>query len=159
MNTDKFEKHLQSQPARQVPAEWRHEILSVARQAAGAHHSPAVLPGSIMEGGRTAHRVSPTGLSTIGDWLSSLLWPRPVAWAALAVVWLVILVLNFATNAGSPRLAKSTTPPSPQLFMAFQEQQRLLSELIGPREAPAAEPPKPAPPQPRSERRQTLLMA
>jgi hypothetical protein len=42
--------------------------------------------------------------------------------------------------------------------MAFQEQQRLLTELIGPREIPMAERPKAAPPRPRSERRSRLMM-
>jgi hypothetical protein len=43
--------------------------------------------------------------------------------------------------------------------MAFQEQERLLSELIGPHETPVAERPKPRPPRPRSEGRKELLMA
>jgi hypothetical protein len=57
------------------------------------------------------------------------------------------------------RVAKRASSPSPQVFMAFQEQQRLLSELIGPRETPVAERPKPVPPLPRSERRTGLLTA
>jgi hypothetical protein len=149
MNPDEFEKHLQSRPLGQVPAQWRQEILFATRQAVRAEHAPCT----------THHaRVSPTGLSAIGNWLSAVLWPRPVAWAALAAVWLVILGLNLATNTGSPRLVQGATPPSPQLFMAFQEQQRLLSELLGPQETPVAEPPKPAPPRPRSDLRRTLLI-
>ncbi len=150
MNLDEFEKHLQSQPLRQVPAEWRQEILSVAQEAAralGAPHTPHYT------------QAPPSLLSTLNHRLSTFLWPHPAAWAGLAAVWLVILGLDLATQVGSPLLAQGTTPPSPQLFMAFQEQQRLLSELIGPREAPVAEQPKQAPLQPRSERRRDLQMA
>jgi hypothetical protein len=82
-----------------------------------------------------------------------------VAWAGLAAVWLVILGLNHTTRDALPRLAKGSLPAAPQIFMAFQEQERVLAELIGPREASVAEPPRPVLPRPRSERRQTLLMA
>ena len=41
--------------------------------------------------------------------------------------------------------------------MAFQEQERLLAELLGPRETPVAERPKPHLPQPRSEGRRVLM--
>ena len=56
-------------------------------------------------------------------------------------------------------IAKHAPPVSPQVFMAFQEQGRLLSELIGPSETPVAEQPKPRLPRPRSERQRALLMA
>jgi hypothetical protein len=72
---------------------------------------------------------------------------------------MMILGLNLSARDASPRLAKGASPPAKQLFMAYQEQQRLLSELIAPREPPVAEPPKPPPPRPRSERRRGLLMA
>jgi hypothetical protein len=74
----------------------------------------------------------------------------------LAAVWLVILGINLTTRDASQMLAKQV---SPQVFMAFQEQERLLSELIGPRETPVAEPSKPAPARPRSERRKGMMMA
>jgi hypothetical protein len=56
-------------------------------------------------------------------------------------------------------MAKRAAPASAQVFMAFQEQERLLSELLGPRETPVAERPKLAQPRPRSELRHSLLMA
>ena len=150
MNPDDFEKRLQRQPLRQMPPEWREGILSAAHHASPAHHAP-----------RTAQLVFPSRslLSTINHLLSDLLWPRPAAWAGLAAVWVVILGLNAATQDASRALAKQASPVSPQLLMAFQEQERLLAELIGPRETPAAERPKPALPRPRSERRKEMLMA
>jgi hypothetical protein len=150
MNPDELEKHLHSQPLRQVPAEWRGEILSAARQAAGVEHAPR----------NTRHTPhSPSLLSTLNSQLSNLLWPHPTAWAGLAAVWLVILGVHLTMRDATPLLAKRASPASPQVFMAFQEQERLLAELLGPREAPVAEPPKPVPPRPRSERRNALLKA
>ncbi len=144
MNIDDFEQKLQRQPLRKVPGEWREEILLAARQTAAPPHTP---------------RPAPSFLLTISRQVSGLLWPHPVAWAGLAAAWLLILGLNHATRDALPRLAKGSLPVAPRLFMAFQEQERLLNELIGPPQPPLAEPLKPAVPRPRSERRQTLLMA
>jgi hypothetical protein len=149
MNMDDFEKKLERQPLRQIPGEWREQILSAARQASLPQQAP-----------RTTHHAprSVSLLSTIHHQLSTLLWPHPTAWAGLAAVWLVILGINVTTRDASTAIAKHAPPASPQVFMAFQEQERLLSELIGPREAPVAEQPKPRAPRPRSEGRRALLM-
>ena len=150
MNPDEFEKRLQRQPLRQVPVECRKEVLSAARQASLPEHAP-----------RTTHHAphSPSLLSTLNSQLSTFLWPHPTAWAGLAAVWLVILGLNLATRETTPLMAKRASPVSPQIFMAFREQERLLAELLGPRQAPVAEPRKAVLPRPRSERRNSLLMA
>ena len=150
MNPEDFEKRLQRQPLRQVPVDWREQILSAAREATSAQAVPCPAP--------RAHGL-PDFLSTIYSQLSTLLWPHPIAWAGLAAVWMVILGVNLTTHDAEVRIARRATSPSPQVFMAFQEQQRLLAELIGPREIPAAERPKPVPPRPRSERRKDLMVA
>ena len=148
MKPDDFEKHLQRQPLRQVPPEWRDGVLAAARQTARPQPAP---------------RIARDGLravfSTLNSQLSTLLWPHPAAWAGLAAVWVVILGLSFTTRDSALPVARRASSPSPQVFMAFQEQQRLLIELIGPREIPAAEGPKAALPRPRSERRIDLLTA
>src|ERR1017187_6286219 len=150
MNTDDFAKLLAAKPMGATPRERAEEILSTARQATLAEHAPRT----------TYHAPAPRSLlSTLIHQLSTLLWPHPTAWAGLAAVWLVILGVNLTTQDASTRFAKHASPASPQVFMAFQEQERLLSELIGPREAPVAERPKPAPPRPRSELRHELLIA
>ena len=150
MNTEDFEKRLQRQPLRQIPGEWREEILSAAREASLPQHAT-----------RTTQHVSPARslLSTLHHQLLTLLWPHPTAWAGLAAVWLVILGVNLTTRDASTVVAKRAAPVSPQVFMAFQEQERLLSELIGPSEVPVAERPKPIVPRPRSEGRRALVMA
>jgi hypothetical protein len=150
MNTDDFEKQLQRQPLRQMPGEWRDEILSTAQQTSSPADASRI----------TRHASSsPSLLSTLSHQLSALLWPHPTAWAGLAAVWLVILGMNLTTRDASTRVAKHASPVSPQILMAFQEQERLLAELIGPRETPVAERPKPAPMRPRSEGRKEMLMA
>ena len=149
MNTDDFEKQLQRQPLRPMPGEWRAEILSAARQASSPNHAS-----------RITHHLppSPSLLSTLNSQLSTFLWPHPTAWAGLAAVWLVILGMNLTTRDASTQVAKHFSPVSPQVFLAFQEQERLLTELLGPHETPAAERPKPGPARPRSEGRRALLI-
>jgi hypothetical protein len=71
----------------------------------------------------------------------------------------VILGINLTTYDASMAVAKRTSPVSPQIFMALQEQERLLTELLGSRETPVAELPKPRLPRPRSEGRKEMLMA
>jgi hypothetical protein len=139
MNPDDFEKRLQRQPLRQIPGEWRAEILSTAQQASFPDHTSRI----------THHALQ----------LSALLWPHPAAWAGLAAVWLLILGFNLTTRDASQVAAKHAASVPPQVFMAFQEQERLLSELIGPRDTPVAERPKPRLPRPRSEARKEMLLA
>jgi hypothetical protein len=141
MGGDDFEKRLQRQPLRQVPAAWRAEILSAATQAARPHAASVSL------------------FSTLSSQLSTLLWPRPLAWAGLAAVWLIILGLNLASRQTAPRLAKQNLPLPPQVFMAFQEQERVLAEIVGPGAMPTAQPRKPALPRPRSEGPKQMLLA
>jgi hypothetical protein len=150
MKTEDFEKRVQRQTLKQVPAEWREDILSAARQASSPQHAT-----------RNAQDASRwrSVLSTFNSQLSALLWPHPVAWAGLAAVWVVIMGINVRTQDATTVIAKRASPTSPQIFMAFQEQERLLSELIGPRDTPVAEQPKPRLPRPRSEGRRALVMA
>ena len=150
MNTDDFEKRIERQPLRQMPGEWRAEILSAARRASLPQHAPR----------STLHALpSASLLSTLHHQLSTLLWPHPVAWTGLAAVWVLILGINLTTRDASTMIAKHASPASPQIFMAFQEQEQLLSELFGPGETPVAEQPKPRLPRPRSEGRRALVMA
>jgi hypothetical protein len=129
MNPEDFEKQLERQPIRPVPAAWRAEILKAA-EAAG----PA-----------------PSFLSTINSQLSTLLWPCPQAWAGLAAVWVVIFALNHASLDKPDMMAAKSYPPSPEIMMALQEQRRTLAKLIDSNDQPTAEPPKSFIPRPRGE--------
>ena len=137
MNPDDFENQLQRHPIRPAPAEWRAEILATAKAAAPPTQH--------------ATRNPPSLLSTFNHHLSTILWPCPQAWAGLAAVWLLILIVNYSTEGKSQMMAKKTSPPSPEIVMALKEQHRLMAKLIEPFDQPLAEPSKPFIPRPRSE--------
>lgn len=81
-----------------------------------------------------------------------MIWPARQIWAGLALAWLLILAADFSMRDRSEiKMAKS--PPSPDVIMAFRQQQHLLSELIGPNDPPVAEAQKTYLPRPASERR------
>ena len=136
MSPDEFEQRLRAQPLRTLPPEWRQEVLAAARGASGA-----IRPAQ--------PRLSP--LSSICNPLFSRLWPHPAAWAVLAAVWVLMLSLHFAVPAKPAGLARRAAPVSPQVFMAFREQRRLLAELLHTREIPVAVPPRAATSRPRSQ--------
>jgi len=86
-----------------------------------------------------------------------LIWPARRVWTGLAAVWILIFIANFSMRDRSEiKMAKS--PSSPQVIMAFRQQQQLLSELIGPNEPPVTEAQKTYLPRPASERRTELMM-
>jgi hypothetical protein len=87
-----------------------------------------------------------------------LIWPCRRIWAGLAAVWILIFVFNFSQRDPSELMARKAPPPSPEMILAFRQQQRLLAELIGPSETRTAEPPKSLLPQPRSEWRFEIMM-
>jgi hypothetical protein len=134
MNHDDFEQRLQRQPPRQVPAEWREEILAAA--VTSRHPSRAT---------RLAF------LSSLNSQLSTILWPHPVAWAGLAAVWIFIFTLDLSTRDNTPMVAGNFSPPSAEVIVEVRQQQRLLAELIGPRDAREADRSKSVAPRPRSE--------
>ena len=121
-----FEKQLQRQPMRPIPAAWRAEILAAAQ--------PAPAPS----------------LSTLLSHLSTLFQPYPKAWGALAAVWVVILGINFANYESAPAMEASAKPPLKEMVLALQNQRLLRAELIGGQESEPVDRPK-TKPQPRSE--------
>jgi hypothetical protein len=137
---DNFEQKLQRQPLRQVPAEWRGEILAAATSC----HSSRVTCLSF--------------LSTLNAQLSTLLWPHPRAWAGLAAIWILILVVNFSMRDKTPVSAEKSSSPSPEVIVELRQQQRLLAELIGPRDIRDADRSKSFVPQPRSERAEIVAV-
>jgi hypothetical protein len=122
---EQFEQRLRRQPVKQVPGEWRAEILAAARGEQAICHSSSVIHKS--------------WLSTLNAQLSTFFWPHPKAWAGLAAIWLLIFTLNFSMRDRPPGLAVRTmSPPSPEVLVELRQQHRLYADLIGaiePREA------------------------
>jgi len=145
---DDFEQKLQRQPLRQVPAEWREEILAAV--AADVNRRQEVSREFTFAATRRSW------LSTLNSQLSTILWPHPQAWAGLAAVWILILAVGFSIRDKSPVLAEKSAPPSPEVIVELRQQRRMLAELIGPRDARDADRSKSFVPQPRSERAKIL---
>jgi len=143
MKPDEFEQKLSRQPLRQVPPEWRADILAAAREAQASRHPSPV----------THH----SWLSTLNSQLSTVFWPHPKAWACLAAVWIFIFAVNFSLRDTSPCVAEKSAPPSPEVIVELKSQQRLFAELMGPREMMDADRRKIFPPKPRSERVEILM--
>ena len=142
-NDEQFEQRLQRQPARKIPTDWREEILSAANSA----HRPSPIasrPGRFP--------------SSVSDFLSSIFWPHPRAWAGLAAVWLVIFAADLSTRDDSLTVARKSSPLTPEMRMVLQQQKMMLAKLIEPNEPFVAEPPKSFPPRPRSERQSGLVI-
>ena len=87
-----------------------------------------------------------------------LIFPSRRIWAGLAATWILIFVFNFAQRDPAELLARKSPPPAPQMILTFRQQERLLTELIGPNEPQAVAPTKPFLPQPRSEGQIEVLM-
>ena len=139
MNSDDFEKQLQRQPLRQIPSEWRDEILSVARnaEAAGAAATSLDHPRAASE--------------MTASWWREWLWPCPEAWAGLAAVWLVILGVNVTAPSPETQMAAKPLVPQHEVSTQLAEQRRELARLLDLTldSTPAARPG--SPPGPRSE--------
>jgi hypothetical protein len=147
LKPDNFEQKLQRQPLRQIPGEWREEILREGRRTA----VPEIRDAD------TASLPKWSWLSTLNHQLSTLLWPHPTAWAGLAAVWILILAVDFSLRDKTPVMAEKTATPSPEVIVELRRQQRLLAELIGPRDTSDADRSKSFVPQPRSERAEILM--
>ncbi len=79
-----------------------------------------------------------------------LIFPSRRTWAGIAAAWVLILVVNFSLrDPGQDGAAKVTAPE----MMSFQEQQKLVNELLADRFVPDdVDRPKTFTPRPRSER-------
>ena len=130
MNPDDFEKQLERQPIRAVPADWRAGILNAANAAVPQRSTSKSQPVS---------------------WWRQLFWPCPQAWAGLAAVWVVILLIHFSSAEPAESMAKTAAPSSPQEIMVLKEQKQMMAALMDTFDQPAGEPPKPYVPRPKSE--------
>lgn len=85
-----------------------------------------------------------------------LIWPSRHIWAGLATVWVLLLAANVSMR-DSSQITVAKTLPIPEIILSFQQQEKILAELIGPNEPQAAVPPKAFSPLPSSERRFEIM--
>ena len=107
MNTEDFENQLRRARMREMPEGWRAEILSRA------------------EGGGMRAEVSAPAR---GSWWRDLLWPNPLAWAALVCIWCGILVSN---TAGHSLQRQPVATTNTEIFMLRLALERSLEENRG----------------------------
>ena len=134
---EQFERRLQAQPVKKIPAGWRAEILAVAQKAGTAHYD--------VRGQRS--------VLSLPGWLTSVFWPHPKAWAGLAAVWVCILLLNFSNHDRPHSVAEKTSAaPPPEMVAELKQQSLMFAELIGATELRVADRQKSYSPKPQGKR-------
>ena len=139
MDSD-FEKKLERQKVRPLPAAWREEILRTANESALSGQA------SVRES------VQPLPLRVALKLWLELFWPARRIWAGLAVAWAVIVFVNLDVARHSELASHDFTPPSPAVLMAWREEEWAFLGMSEPATTKAADRPKTVAPQPRSER-------
>jgi hypothetical protein len=135
---NEFEQKLSRQSLKQIPGEWRAEILAKAESA--------IAPQKRNQDGSNPNPIL---------WLRELFWPHPKAWAGLAAIWIFIFIVNFTIRDKTPMIAEKVSPPSPEVVAELRQQKILFAQLIGSSDARETESPKFFP-RPRSERIEIL---
>jgi hypothetical protein len=130
---NEFEQKLSCQSLRQIPGEWRVEILAAADAS-----------------WRTKSDRKLTFAAALKLRLRGIFWPAPVAWAGLAMIWIFILALDFSMRDKSGMVAEKVLPPSPEVIAELRQQKLLFAELMGSSEARVADRPRIFSPRPRS---------
>lgn len=105
----------------------------------------------------THDRRSQTAATTIlRTFWCELIFPSRRIWTGLAAVWILLFIVNISQRDGSQTmLAKSA--PTPEIWMTFRDQQKLLNELFADRLLPMdAERPRIFSPKPRTETKELL---
>lgn len=118
-----FAQRLRRLPLRQVPGEWRQKILSAAGETQPVQRVEVVSNHSF--------------ISRLNRRLTSMFWPHPVAWGALAAIWVCIFAVNFSSRDNTPVVAEKNATPSPEMLAELRAQRRLYLELT---DANASEP-------------------
>ena len=125
---DEFERRLKNQPWRPLPVDWRSGILAAAQ---ATQNRDARSPRQ----------------QAIGGFLREWLWPSPLAWAGLAALWMMILLLDQATLRQARESMANVTLLEPRMVAALWKQQQQIQNLLEP-DSTSREPaksPKPAP--------------
>ena len=128
---DDFEKRLQRQNLRQVPAGWREEILAAAQTPDPGFKTSSEEP-------------------TVWGWLFARF---PVAWGALGMLWATIIAVNLLSSAPGSRTAMQPVFAAGTEPMAIWNLQRAEVSLLNGGLEDTTELRPVAPLRPRNERR------
>lgn len=139
-----FEQKLSRQSLRQIPAEWRAEIVGQASSLSSFEKAKKTETGKM-----------PVLLLVWRE----LLWPHPKAWAGLAAIWIFIFAVNFSVRDKTPLVAEKSLPPSPEVIAELRQQRLLFAQLMGSTETHDADRQKSFLPRPRTERSFEMLTA
>jgi len=131
MKPDDFENRLEQQPLRQVPAEWRADILAAAQ----ARRPEFKTCSEETAGWR---------------WLFARF---PVAWGSLAMLWAALIAVNLLLFAPEHRTGEPPVLAVHAESLAIWNLQRAELSLLNDEPAETTEPRSVNPPRPRSERR------
>lgn len=108
MNGERFEQEMKRQTLRAVPADWRQEILSAAREVNGSRRREQAVTA---------------------DWWGGWLGFRRLAWGGLAAAWVLILGLNWAANRpGGAGSVEAVFSPA-VVALAWQQSQQIAEGL------------------------------
>ena len=143
MKTDDFEKRLQQQAQRKIPAAWREEIISASR---GASQTSAA-----------SIRSMPAIISFVLNLWRELICPARRVWAGLAAAWVVILVTNANLTGERPMASVESSTSSAELWLLFKERTLLVAEQSVTVESRPVKLPAATPPRPRSQGKSNLM--
>jgi hypothetical protein len=135
---NEFEQKISRQPLKEIPGEWRAEILAAA------------------DVNRRKVREF-TFAATVASGIRQIFWPAPAAWAGLAAVWICIFAINFSIRDKTPVVAEKVSSPSPEVLAELRQQKLLFAQLIGSTETQVADRQKLFLPRPRSARAEILV--
>ena len=89
-------------------------------------------------------------------WLE-LIWPCRRIWTGLATIWIFIFLINLSQRDHS-QMTMAKSAPTLEMISSFQQQEKLLAELIGQNELQAAKRPKTFSAKPSSQRQFEILV-
>ncbi|MBM3847508.1 MAG: hypothetical protein FJ405_14650 [Verrucomicrobia bacterium] len=124
-----LEQKLQQQVPRRVPASWREQILTQARESAGA------AAGKASDRGEEHLGVGePSWITLLIGWVKAWVSPSPAALVTLMALWVATLGFNLALPEEKPvstfAQASPSAPVPAVVQLSLLQQERLRRELL-----------------------------
>ncbi len=135
-NLDDFEQRLAACRLRPAPSHVQEEVLHALRRERQSREATSIRRES----------ATATTWDALGFWLRGI----SPAWRVLGAVWMVGMTLNALCRTSTPADSGMTVPLSREQIAAERAVRLEMMVLAGLREPEPAEPPRVAPPRPRS---------